>query len=64
MRSAVTLTAFIIRRVRYDPEAPGERYAEFDQTGFPAFHRFGLHSEDTSAIKALVASPQAANLSS
>ncbi len=31
-----------------------ERYAEFDQTGFLAFHRFDCILEDTSAIKALV----------
>ena len=32
-----------------------ERYAEYDQTGFLAFHRFDFVSpEDTSAIKALV----------
>ena len=31
-----------------------ERYAEFDQTGFLAFHRFDCLLEDTAAIKKLV----------
>lgn len=30
-----------------------ERYAEYDQTGFLAFHRFGCVLQDTAAIKAL-----------
>ena len=34
-----------------------ERYAEFDQTGFLAFHRFDCVLEDTGAIKALVGKP-------
>lgn len=46
---------FIIRRVRYMIlKRLVERYAEFDQTGFLAFHRFDCILEDTSAIKALV----------
>ena len=54
---------FIIRRVRYMIlKRLVERYAEFDQTGFLAFHRFDCILEDTSAIKALVARAlQAAN---
>ena len=46
---------FIIRRVRYMIlKRLVERYAEFDQTGFLAFHRFDCILEDTSAIRALV----------
>lgn len=46
---------FIIRRVKYMIlKRLVERYAEFDQTGFLAFHRFDCILEDTSAIKALV----------
>ncbi|MFP7605624.1 phage major capsid protein [Serratia quinivorans] len=46
---------FIIRRVSYMIlKRLVERYAEFDQTGFVAFHRFDCILEDTSAIKALV----------
>ncbi|OOH89532.1 phage capsid protein [Pasteurellaceae bacterium 15-036681] len=46
---------FIIRRVSYMTlKRLVERYAEFDQTGFLAFHRFDCVLEDTSAIKALV----------
>ncbi|MDP8642981.1 phage major capsid protein [Serratia marcescens] len=46
---------FIIRRVNYMIlKRLVERYAEFDQTGFVAFHRFDCILEDTSAIKALV----------
>lgn len=46
---------FIIRRVRYMIlKRLVERYVEFDQTGFLAFHRFDCILEDTSAIKALV----------
>ncbi|MFI0472246.1 phage major capsid protein [Halomonas sp. HMF6819] len=46
---------FIIRRVRYMAiKRLVERYAEFDQTGFLAFHRFDCILEDTAAIKALV----------
>ncbi|HDH3135334.1 TPA: phage major capsid protein, partial [Escherichia coli] len=46
---------FIIRRVRYMIlKRLVERYAEYDQTGFLAFHRFDCILEDTSAIKALV----------
>lgn len=45
---------FIIRRVRYMAiKRLVERYAEYDQTGFLAFHRFGCVLQDTSAIKAL-----------
>lgn len=46
---------FIIRRVSYMIlKRLVERYAEYDQTGFVAFHRFDCILEDTSAIKALV----------
>lgn len=46
---------FIIRRVNYMVlKRLVERYAEFDQTGFLAFHRFDCVLEDASAIKALV----------
>lgn len=46
---------FIIRRVKYMIlKRLVERYAEFDQTGFLAFHRFDCILEDASAIKALV----------
>lgn len=46
---------FIIRRVSYMTlKRLVERYAEFDQVGFLAFHRFDCVLEDTSAIKALV----------
>lgn len=46
---------FIIRRVNYMVlKRLVERYAEFDQTAFLAFHRFDCVLEDTSAIKALV----------
>lgn len=45
---------FILRRVRYLVlKRLVERYAEFDQTGFLAFHRFGCVLQDTAAIKAL-----------
>ncbi|QTN41721.1 phage major capsid protein [Marinobacter salsuginis] len=45
---------FIIRRVRYMVlKRLVERYAEFDQTGFLAFHRFDCVLQDTAAIKAL-----------
>ncbi|WP_258127520.1 phage major capsid protein [Achromobacter anxifer] len=45
---------FILRRVRYMVlKRLVERYAEFDQTGFLAFHRFGCVLQDTAAIKAL-----------
>lgn len=47
---------FIVRRVTYMTlKRLVERYAEFDQTAFLAFHRFDCCLEDTSAIKALVA---------
>ncbi|MDG6880953.1 Predicted phage phi-C31 gp36 major capsid-like protein [Phocoenobacter uteri] len=46
---------FIIRRVSYMTlKRLVERYAEFDQTAFLAFHRFDCILEDTSAIKGLV----------
>ncbi|MFW8589824.1 phage major capsid protein [Glaciecola sp. 2405UD65-10] len=42
---------FILRRVQYMTlKRLVERYAEFDQTGFLAFHRFDTVLEDTSAI--------------
>ncbi|MFV7408596.1 phage major capsid protein [Salmonella enterica] len=45
---------FIIRRIKYMVlRRLVERYAEYDQTGFLAFHRFDCVLEDTSAIKAL-----------
>lgn len=45
---------FVIRRVRYMVlKRLVERYAEFDQTGFLAFHRFDCVLQDTAAIKAL-----------
>ncbi|EOT1738165.1 phage major capsid protein [Klebsiella pneumoniae] len=45
---------FIIRRVRYMTlRRLIERYADYDQTGFLAFHRFDCVLEDTTAIKAL-----------
>lgn len=47
---------FIVRRVTYMTlKRLVERYAEYDQTAFLAFHRFDCCLEDTSAIKALVA---------
>lgn len=46
---------FIVRRVTYMTlKRLVERYAEYDQTAFLAFHRFDCVLEDTSAIKALV----------
>lgn len=46
---------FIVRRVSYMTlKRLVERYAEFDQVGFLAFHRFDCALEDASAIKALV----------
>lgn len=46
---------FILRRVTYMTlKRLVERYAEFDQTAFLAFHRFDCVLEDASAIKALV----------
>lgn len=51
---------FILRRVTYMVlKRLTERYAEFDQTGFLAFHRFDCILEDTAAIKALVGKPAA-----
>ncbi|AKJ43770.1 phage major capsid protein [Pragia fontium] len=45
---------FIVRRVAYMTlKRLVERYAEYDQTGFLAFHRFDCVLEDTAAIKAL-----------
>lgn len=44
----------ILRRVRYMVlKRLVERYAEYDQTGFLAFHRFGLVLQDVAALKAL-----------
>lgn len=49
---------FIIRRVRYMAlRRLTERYADFDQTAFLAFHRFGCVLQDSSAIKALQGKP-------
>lgn len=46
---------FILRRVAYMTlKRLVERYAEYDQTAFLAFHRFDCVLEDTAAIKALV----------
>ncbi|MEQ1964963.1 phage major capsid protein [Xenorhabdus khoisanae] len=46
---------FIIRRVTYMTlRRLVERYADYDQTAFLAFHRFDCILEDTAAIKALV----------
>lgn len=46
---------FLIRRVNYmSIKRLVERYAEFDQTGFLAFHRFDCLLQDSSAIKCLV----------
>ncbi|MGX8943243.1 phage major capsid protein [Symbiopectobacterium sp. Eva_TO] len=46
---------FIVRRVSYMTlKRLVERYAEYDQTAFVAFHRFDCVLEDTAAIKALV----------
>lgn len=51
---------FVIRRVRYMAiKRLVERYAEFDQTGFLAFHRFGCVLQDGSAIAALQGKPAA-----
>ncbi|MBS0878583.1 MULTISPECIES: phage major capsid protein [unclassified Tatumella] len=51
---------FIIRRVTYMTlKRLVERYAEYDQTAFLAFHRFDCILEDTAAIKALVGKPAA-----
>lgn len=45
---------FILRRVRHMAiKRLVERYAEFDQVGFLAFHRFDCVLEDTAAIAAL-----------
>jgi HK97 family phage major capsid protein len=49
---------FIIRRVRYMAiKRLVERYAEYDQTAFLAFHRFGVVLQDAAAIKALQGKP-------
>ncbi|KGA39394.1 phage capsid protein [Pectobacterium odoriferum] len=49
---------FIVRRITYMTlKRLVERYAEFDQTGFLAFHRFDCVLEDVAAIKALVGKP-------
>lgn len=45
---------FVLRRVRYMAlKRLVERFADYDQTGFLAFHRFGCVLQDTAAIKAL-----------
>ncbi|MDX1538833.1 phage major capsid protein [Arsukibacterium sp.] len=45
---------FVLRRIRYMTlKRLVERYAEFDQTAFLAFHRFDTVLEDTSAIAKL-----------
>lgn len=45
---------FVIRRIRYMVlKRLVERYAELDQTGFLAFHRFDCVLQDVAAIKAL-----------
>ncbi|QLO03744.1 phage major capsid protein [Citrobacter freundii] len=49
---------FIVRRITYMTlKRLVERYAEYDQTAFLAFHRFDCVLEDTAAIKALVGKP-------
>lgn len=49
---------FIVRRVRYMAlKRLVERFSEFDQTGFLAFHRFGCVLQDSAAIKALQGKP-------
>lgn len=49
---------FIIRRVRYMAlRRLTERYADYDQTAFLAFHRFGCVLQDSAAIKALQGKP-------
>lgn len=51
---------FIVRRVRYMAlKRLVERYADFDQTGFLAFHRFACVLQDAAAIKALQGKPVA-----
>ena len=46
---------FVVRRVAYMTlKRLVERYAEYDQTAFLAFHRFDCVLEDTAAIKARV----------
>ena len=46
---------FVVRRVAYMTlRRLTERYAEYDQVAFLAFHRFDCVLEDTSAIKALI----------
>lgn len=48
----------ILRRVRYMIlKRLVERYADYDQTAFLAFARFGVVLQDTAAIKALVGKP-------
>ncbi|CFR10182.1 Predicted phage phi-C31 gp36 major capsid-like protein [Yersinia frederiksenii] len=51
---------FILRRVTYMTlKRLVERFAEYDQTAFLAFHRFDCVLEDAAAIKALVGKPAA-----
>ncbi|RTY53645.1 phage major capsid protein [Pantoea sp. YU22] len=53
--------SFVIRRVQaMTLKRLVERYAEYDQTGFLAFHRFDCVLEDLDAIKALVGAGAAA----
>lgn len=49
---------FIVRRVRYMAlKRLVERYADFDQTGFLAFHRFGCVLQDAAALKSMQGKP-------
>ncbi|MDW5376834.1 phage major capsid protein [Halomonas sp. HP20-15] len=51
---------FVLRRVNYMVlKRLIERYADFDQTGFLAFARFGCILQDAAAIKALQGKPAA-----
>ncbi|EPR9127140.1 phage major capsid protein, partial [Cronobacter sakazakii] len=51
---------FILRRVAYMTLMRlTERYAEYDQVGFLAFHRFDCALEDAAAVKALVGKAEA-----
>ena len=49
---------FVVRQVRYMAlKRLVEKFAEFDQTGFLAFTRFGCVLQDLAAIKALQGKP-------
>lgn len=49
---------FVVRRVRYMAlKRLVERFADYDQTGYLAFHRFGCVLQDSAAIKALQGKP-------